>query len=164
MRSSHSVNRLIVCASILSATLILDQWTKSMASRLLAFQEPVEVIPTFFQLVLVHNPGATFGILSTTPAPYRNALFALISIGAFALLVYPFLRAPKGNYLAPAAIMCVAGGAAGNIIDRIRFGYVIDFLDFYIGQYHWPTFNIADSAITTGIGLLIIHMLMEEST
>jgi signal peptidase II len=146
------------------AILILDQVTKYWALQRLPPGLPVSVIDRVFALTLVMNPGLAFGMLGGMPAGWRW-LVALLSIGALAVLAMVGLRMlPGGGRLTPLALGLIFGGAVGNLIDRARFGAVIDFLDFYWRAYHWPAFNVADSAITVGVALLALRMLTAPSS
>jgi signal peptidase II len=149
-------------AVIAILVVVSDQITKHLAQIHLNPVISVTVIAPFFDLILVRNRGAAFGIMSGMADPYRMIVFSLISISAVLLLIYIYRSRPAGNRLIPCAIGLVAGGAVGNWIDRIRFGFVIDFIDWHAGTYHWPTFNIADSCITVGVTLLLIQMLLED--
>ncbi len=141
------------------AILVLDQLTKLWALRALIPGRPVPLIDGFFSLTLVMNPGLAFGMLSSTPTGWRW-LVALLSIGALAVLAVVGLRMlPGGGRLTPLALGLIFGGAVGNLIDRGRFGGVVDFLDFYWRGFHWPAFNAADSAITVGVALLALRLL-----
>ena len=144
--------------------LVLDQLTKAWALEALVPGRPVPVIDGFFSLTLVTNPGLAFGMLSTTPAGWRWVV-ALLSIGALTVLAVVGLRMlPGGGRLTPLALGLIFGGAVGNLIDRGRFGAVVDFLDFYWRSYHWPAFNAADSAITVGVALLALRLLTAPSS
>ena len=144
--------------------LVLDQLTKAWALQALMPGRTVPVIDGFFSLTLVTNPGLAFGMLSTTPAGWRWVV-ALLSIGALSVLAVVGLRMlPGGGRLTPLALGLIFGGAVGNLIDRGRFGAVVDFLDFYWRSYHWPAFNAADSAITVGVALLALRLLTAPSS
>jgi signal peptidase II len=139
--------------------LVLDVVTKYVVLQGLPLGRPVPVIEGFFSLTLVMNPGLAFGMLAETPAGWRW-LVALLSIGALAVLAVLGLRMlPTGGRLTPLALGLIFGGAVGNLIDRARFGAVVDFLDFHWRGYHWPAFNVADSAISVGVALLALRML-----
>ena len=143
--------------------LVLDQVVKYWALRRLLPGLPQPVIDGFFSLTLVMNPGLAFGMLAGVPTAWRW-LVALLSIGALAVLATVGLRMLSGGgRLTPLALGLIFGGAVGNLIDRARFGAVIDFLDFYWRGYHWPAFNVADSAITVGVALLALRMLAAPS-
>jgi signal peptidase II len=139
--------------------LILDQLTKFVALGRLSAGIPVSVIDGFFSLTLVMNPGLAFGMLSSTPTAWRWVV-ALLSIGALAVLSVVGARLlPAGGRVTRLALGLIFGGAVGNLIDRARFGAVVDFLDFYWRGYHWPAFNVADSAISVGVTLLAVRIL-----
>jgi signal peptidase II len=139
--------------------LILDQVTKWIALRRLPLGVPVSVIDHLFSLTLVMNPGLAFGMLASVPLGWRWVV-ALLSIGALGVLAAVATRLlPEGGWAAAVAVGMIFGGAAGNLIDRARFGAVVDFLDFYWRDWHWPAFNVADSAITVGVALLALRML-----
>jgi signal peptidase II len=145
------------------AVLLLDQVTKYWALQRLLPGIPRPVLDSLFSLTLVMNPGLAFGMLGGMPAGWRWVV-ALLSIGALGILAMLGLRMlPAGGWLTPVALGMIFGGAVGNLIDRGRFGAVIDFLDFYWRGYHWPAFNVADSAITVGVALLAFQMLRAPS-
>jgi len=135
-----------------AAVTLLDQATKQLVSRMLAAGEAVTVAP-FFDLVHVRNPGAAFSFLSDAPG-WQRELFIAIALAAIVWIVY-LLHKHARETLFCLALALILGGAAGNLIDRVAFGAVIDFLDFHLGGHHWPAFNAADSAITCGAALLI---------
>jgi len=140
--------------------LILDQITKLLALARLSPGMPVSVVDGFFSLTLVLNPGLAFGLLSSTPVAWRWVV-AVLSIGALAILGGVGMRMlPEGGWAARLAFGLIFGGAVGNLIDRGRFGAVVDFLDFYWRGYHWPAFNVADSAISVGVALLALRLLV----
>ncbi|HEV8267537.1 MAG TPA: signal peptidase II, partial [Thermoanaerobaculia bacterium] len=114
----------------------------------------VKVIPGFFDLTHVKNPGAAFSLFSQMESPFRGILLNSVAIGVFlAVLVYS-LKTPVDATRLQVGLSLVLGGAVGNLVDRFRFGSVTDFLEVYVGPHHWPTFNVADSAITVGVLLL----------
>jgi len=138
--------------------IIADQITKWWATDLLSSGR-ITVIKNFFYLTLVHNRGAAFGIF-----PGRNILFIVLSLLTIAALIFFYRSFFSGSSLARISGGLILGGAVGNLIDRFRFNYVVDFLDFQFGSYHWPAFNIADSAICVGVTLLIITVLLSKKT
>ena len=162
MRENEARSIILIPFVIGIFTVILDQWTKHYAVLNLSSMRPSTMIPGFFNLVLVRNPGAAFGMMSGMNPMLRTVLFGIVSLGAVFLLIHIYRGRKTGNLLIPVAIGMVGGGAAGNWIDRLRFGEVIDFLDFYYGTYHWPTFNFADTCISTGVALLLIHMFLDD--
>jgi signal peptidase II len=149
-----------LAAVTLVAVLILDQITKALALARLPPGLPVGIVDGFFSLTLVMNPGLAFGFLSSTPVTWRW-IVALLSIGALGVLGVVGLRLlPAGGWVSSLALGLIFGGAIGNLIDRARFGAVVDFLDFYWRGYHWPAFNVADSAISVGVTLLALKLLV----
>ena len=139
--------------------LVLDQLTKLVALRKLTLGLPVPVVDGFFSLTLVMNPGLAFGMLAEVPAGWRW-IVALASLMAMAVLFVLAVRLlPTGGWVTVLALGLIFGGAVANLIDRARFGAVVDFLDFYWRGYHWPAFNVADSAISVGVTLLAVRMV-----
>lgn len=138
------------------AMIVLDQLSKWWI--LSVVMQPPKRIPVtgFFDLVLVMNRGVSFGMLGGAPVWVTAALIVFAVLLAVALSIWMW-RAQ--NMLLALSLGLVVGGAIGNVIDRVRFGAVVDFLDFYVGSYHWPAFNVADSAITVGVILLILDSL-----
>jgi signal peptidase II len=146
-------------AVVAGVILVLDQATKLVALRHLMLGAPVPVVDGLFSLTLVMNPGLAFGMLAQTPAPWRWVV-ALLSLGALVVLLVLAVRlVPTGGVLTTLALGMIFGGAVGNLVDRARFGAVVDFLDFYWRSYHWPAFNAADSAISVGVTLLALRLL-----
>lgn len=138
--------------ALAGAVLALDVATKWAAVRWLAPNAVVEVTP-FLNLVLVYNPGAAFSLLADGE-PWQRAFFIALAAAASVWIVYLLHRHPEERGFA-AALALVLAGALGNLIDRVRLGAVIDFLDFHAFGWHWPAFNLADSAITCGAVLLV---------
>ncbi|MCY4209719.1 MAG: signal peptidase II [Gammaproteobacteria bacterium] len=134
--------------------IILDQVSKSMAVQWLTLHQALPVLPGF-NLTLVHNTGAAFSFLSEAGGWQRYFFIALTLVISLVLLVW-LTRLPAGKSMLACALALVLGGAAGNLWDRLHYGYVVDFLEVYYNQWSWPVFNIADSAITLGAALLIL--------
>jgi signal peptidase II len=143
--------------------LLLDQLTKALILKSFALHDSIPILRGYFNLTYVQNPGAAFGILSATDASIRGPFFVIVPALALGVIGYLFFRLPPRSTWIPTALSCVIGGAVGNLIDRFRFGYVIDFLDFH-WQYkaHFPAFNVADMAISVGVGVLILDLLFER--
>lgn len=136
---------------------ISDQWVKELVRGRFSLHETLPVIPGFFNMVYVRNTGAAWGMLGG-----MNLLLIAFSFVMLVLLVVfrkSFLSDTGAHRF---ALGCMAGGIVGNLLDRVRLGYVTDFLDFYIGPHHWPSFNIADSAICIGVGIYIITTTWAE--
>ncbi len=140
--------------------LVLDQATKLYVDANFRLHESVPVIDNVFHLTYVRNKGAAFGILSDSAV--RIPFFICVSIVAMLGILWYIRRIRNDQKLALTALSLVFSGAFGNLIDRIRLGEVIDFLDVFWRHYHWPAFNIADSAITVGVTLLLIDMWLED--
>ena len=138
---------------------LLDQITKTLITGLLSLHQSVEVIGGFFNIIYIRNPGAAFGILEGWGAA-RMIFLIVVSITALVVIIYLYSKSTER--LTAIALSLIAGGAAGNLIDRVRFGEVVDFLDFSLGGYHWPAFNVADSAITVGVVLMLAHALFKR--
>ncbi len=146
---------------ILVITIACDQLTKAWIVDSYRLYESVEIVPGFFNVVHVTNSGAAFSLLANVDSPWRHYFFLGIGTVAMVGLTVAFLKLRKVNRYYSLALALIAGGAAGNLIDRVRFGAVVDFLDFYVGRYHWPAFNVADSAICVGAGLFLILNIFE---
>lgn len=138
--------------------LVLDQWTKHAVVAALDLYQSVQVAP-FFNLTYVHNYGAAFSFLSSAGG-WQRWFFTAIAIVVSLMILWWLRQTPRNQVRLPVAFSFILGGAIGNLYDRLAHGYVIDFLDFYVGQWHWPAFNIADCAIFIGAVLLIIDMIV----
>jgi signal peptidase II len=139
---------------------LIDQVTKAAITQAFSLHENLEVIPGFFSLTHIRNTGVAFGMLSGQVTWLRTFLFSAISVLALAVIVWLFTLFPARRRGMRAALAMIFGGALGNLIDRLRFGAVVDFLDFYIGDMHWPAFNVADSAMSLGLGFLLVCALL----
>ena len=144
------------------AVIVLDQITKAAITEKLFMYGSYKVIDGFFSLVYVMNPGAAFGFLAGAPEIFRYLFFISVTVLAILLIIYYILKSKSQDVLMVISLTLIFGGAVGNLIDRIRFGAVVDFLDFYIGTWHWPAFNVADSAISIGAVLMISEMLVSR--
>ncbi|MCI1728905.1 MAG: signal peptidase II [Chiayiivirga sp.] len=141
---------------LLSVAIIgLDLWTKALALAHLQLHEPVPVIDGLLNWTLTYNLGAAFSFLSDAGG-WQRWFFSALAAGVSLLLVFWLSRLPRNDWRQAVPFALVIGGALGNLVDRVRFGHVVDFIDAYWGSYHWPAFNIADSAIVVGaIGLAL---------
>ncbi|WP_455200605.1 signal peptidase II [Kaarinaea lacus] len=137
--------------------IVLDQVTKSVATANLIMFQPVEVFPGF-NFTLMHNKGAAFSFLSDASG-WQRWFFTAIAIGVSIGILIWLKRLPSDHRLMAISLTFILGGALGNVYDRVLLGYVIDFIDVYYAEYHWPAFNIADSAIFVGACLLIFDSL-----
>ncbi len=138
--------------------IILDQASKLLIDHHLELYESIKLIP-FFQLTYVRNTGAAFSFLAQAGG-WQRWFFIILSISASIAICYWLKNMPKDRHWESAAWALVLGGALGNLIDRIAYGYVIDFLDAYYQHWHFPAFNVADSAITIGVGMLLIDVVL----
>lgn len=134
---------------VLLVTLIVDQVSKVVIQRVLAEGESVPVIPNIFHLTYIRNPGAAFGVFA-----YQTTFFILMTVLVIMFILVAYRRVPSGRRLVKLSMALIVGGALGNLIDRMRYGLVVDFLDFRI----WPVFNLADSAIVIGVSLLLLDI------
>ncbi|WP_305044717.1 signal peptidase II [Geoalkalibacter sp.] len=149
-----------ILLATLAVILPLDQLTKIYIDRRFALYESVTVIENFFNITYVRNPGAAFGILAESA--FRIPFFITIGLVATVGILWYISRLEPERKWLPLALALVLSGAVGNLIDRVRLGEVIDFLDVHWYQHHWPAFNVADSAITLGVGMLLIDLWREE--
>ena len=140
--------------------IVLDQWTKHIASTHLNYAEPLHVLP-FLNWTLLHNYGAAFSFLSDAGG-WQQYLFMGLAGAVSLVFVFWLMKMPKTIKVLPAAIALILGGALGNLIDRVTLGYVVDFVHVYYQNHNFPAFNVADSAITLGTILLLIDTLFLE--
>jgi signal peptidase II len=145
---------------IILAVVCIDQASKAWIIAHFSLHESWEIIPGLFNLTHLTNNGAAFGILAGQPALWRQIFF--IAIAGIALVCIWMIQRgfSQRSRVYSVALALIAGGAIGNLIDRIRWGFVVDFLDFYLSQSHWPAFNAADSAITVGVTLFVVYNLL----
>lgn len=146
-----------------AVALSLDQLTKLWIVRSLTFADRIPVIEGFFSITHVRNPGAAFSLFATSPEPFRRVFFIVVTLVAIALVFSFYRRLAPGERLSALALGLVLGGAVGNLVDRLVYGEVVDFLHFrLLGGYTWPDFNLADSFIVTGVGLLVLELFATE--
>jgi signal peptidase II len=139
--------------------LVLDQITKLLVFRLLPLYSVKEIIPGFFNLVHVHNTGAAFSMFAGTPSVWRQTVFVGLTVVIVIGLLVAYTKLERQDLGNRTAYSLIISGALGNLIDRVRLGEVIDFLDFYVGTYHWPAFNVADMGISMGAGIMLLTLL-----
>jgi signal peptidase II len=148
---------------ILSAVIILFDWlTKVWALSSLEYMKSIEVIPGFWNWTLVHNRGAAFSFLAQAGG-WQQWLFSALAVIISVACVIMLKKADRSDWRTALPLALIVGGALGNLIDRIRFGYVIDFVHWYYGSFHWPVFNLADSAISIAAVLLIAFSFRIEN-
>ena len=148
-------------ALIAGSVILIDQLTKLWVLSTFRLYESVPVIPGFFDLTYITNTGAAFGILAGDQNIWRQVFFVGMTLVAITVLCFAFRQYRDGGKLYVVAIGLVGGGALGNLVDRLRFGHVVDFLDFYIKGHHYPAFNVADSAITVGVSMFLLAGYLE---
>jgi signal peptidase II len=149
---------------IVATVVVLDQITKILVKQLMVLHESRTLVEGILSLTYVQNRGAAFGILSDADLPYQSWMFSIVSLLALIAIAIYAVRLPHSDRLAQTALSLVMGGACGNLIDRARHGYVIDFVDVYWKGHHWPAFNVADSCISVGVCLLLLDILRSPST
>ena len=157
-----STGRYLILSCIALTTIIVDQVSKAYIVQTMRLHESIPIIPGFFSLTYIRNPGAAFGILASSSTGFRLLFFAVTSLFALVLLGTIFFRLRADDWVGQLSIAAILGGAIGNLLDRLRFGEVVDFLDCYIKGYHWPAFNVADAAISVGVFFLILHFALEK--
>jgi len=145
--------------------IVFDQWTKFLVLGHFEYGETLPLIADFFSFTYVRNTGAAFGFLATANPTFRVPFFLLVPIIAMVVLGFLYRDLPANAKWRAMALGLVSGGAIGNLIDRIRLGYVVDFLDFhYRNVWYFPAFNVADSAICLGVGILLLTNFVSKET
>jgi signal peptidase II len=145
--------------SIAGVVVVLDQIVKAIVRRQIALNESITVIPGFFDLTRVHNTGTAFGFMNATDFPFKTVILTCVAVGALAALAIYAATLPANQWLARIGLALILGGAAGNLIDRIAEGYVVDFVDLYWSGWHFWAFNVADASITVGVALMILDLM-----
>jgi len=148
--------------AIAGPIIVLDQIVKAVIKQVIPLHQSITVIPGFFDLSHIQNPGGAFGLLSDQSPVIRVVVFIILSSVAVGMVFYLYCKTDESLPFLSIGFAMMMGGAVGNLIDRIRFGRVVDFLDFYIGSLHWPSFNVADSAVTVGIAIFLFHLLLNK--
>jgi len=144
--------------------LCFDLWTKNLIEENFSLYSFKTIIPGFLELTHTRNTGMAFGVLSDFASPQLPYILSTVSMIAFLLILTFALYSPVSKHRLQIGLMLVLGGAAGNLYDRLTHGFVTDFIDVAYKSYHWPTFNVADSAITIGMGFLLFEILKQESS
>ena len=152
----------VIYAAIALLVFVGDQSTKAIVESSIPERQVIPVIPGLFNITHVKNEGAAFGLFADSPAPWKTVLLIVISAALLATVVGVVWKTRRLQWEAGVGLSLILGGALSNLVDRIRMGRVVDFLDFYIRSYHWYTFNLADSAIVVGAGFLILQVLFVE--
>ena len=148
--------------SIIIGIVILDQITKWVVLIKMPLYESIPIIDNFFSLTHIHNTGGAFGLMANQSQLIRAILFLGLSTLSLGIIGYYYYKTPLQYTWLRVGLALIFAGAIGNLIDRFRIGEVVDFLDFYIGNYHWPAFNVADSSVSIGVVILLYHMIFKN--
>lgn len=157
----RSISRMII-AAIAVAVFLGDQATKAMVETSIPEHAVIPILPRFFNLTHTQNAGAAFGLFSDSPSFWKTALLIAVSAALLLTVVVIVWKSPRLQWEAGVGLALILGGALSNLVDRIRAGRVVDFLDVYFRGYHWPTFNLADSAIVVGAVFLVLQVIVSE--
>jgi len=161
MAFKHS--KYILLAVVAGLVVGLDQITKAAVQARIPLYATIPVIPGFFDLTHIQNPGGAFGFLAGQASGTRHLLFIGFAILAVVFILWFYHQLPERASSLGAGLSLILGGALGNLIDRFRYGQVVDFIDLYIGDMHWPAFNVADSAVTVGTAIFAYHVLIKRT-
>jgi len=159
-----STKKLVFLVGLVVFLVVLDQVTKHLVHTRFRLGETVPILTGFFNLTYIRNTGAAFGILAQADPVFRVPFFIAVPLAALGAILYVFRRLPPEDWRLSSALALVVSGALGNLVDRIRFGFVVDFLDFHWGYAaHFPAFNVADMAICVGVGALMLDFIIHPS-
>ncbi len=147
---------------IMALIIVGDQLTKLWILQNFALYDSTVIIPGLFNLTFLRNTGAAFGMFAGQPALFRQIFFITMAVVALVVIVLMQRKLGRQNMWYTISLAFISGGAVGNLIDRIAYGSVIDFLDVYIASHHWPAFNVADSGITVGVGIFLVTQFRED--
>ena len=151
-------NKYLQLLLVSNALIIIDQYTKFLVTLHVPLHFSIRVIDGFFSITHIRNPGVAFGLFAGQESELKVLFFIAISTVAIVAILYIFHQTPGSKRMVQIGLMLIFSGAIGNLIDRILYKEVIDFLDFYYQSFHWPSFNVADSCITVGVGLMILDL------
>ena len=149
--------------ALVASILLLDRWTKALIQKRFDLNESISVIDGFFNITYVRNTGVAFGIFDPLSLPAKSVVLSVFTAFAAVVVITYSVRSPLRNRLLQFALALILGGALGNLFDRVAYGYVVDFLEFYVRAYHWPSFNVADSTISIGVVLLALEIIRNEA-
>ncbi len=160
-KHAYTIQRI---AYVVIAVLIFvgDQVTKNIVKDSIPHGEVITVIPGFFNIIHTENSGIAFSLFAGASSSWKMVLLIAISMALLIAVVIVTWKSREMNWTTGVALALILGGASSNLLDRIRFGQVVDFLDVYYRSYHWPTFNLADSAIVVGAGLIILELFLSK--
>jgi signal peptidase II len=156
-QSARSIHLLIAVLVV-----ILDRWTKHLAATRISMYQHIQIIPGFFRLTHTENTGAAFSLFADSPSHWKTAMLIGFSVVAMIVVLLLLWKQSQALTMTGIALSLILGGAVGNLWDRVASGRVVDFLLFYVKQYQWPVFNLADSAIVVGASLLVIEILFHK--
>ncbi len=160
---SKNINNIWIRLVLISGFIVIaDQITKYIIKINFALYDNIIVIKNFFNITHILNPGGAFGFFATSSPEIRKFIFLFVSSFVALFILWFYKKCAENFIFLSYGLALIFGGAIGNLIDRFMYGKVIDFLDFYIGSLHWPAFNIADSAISIGMGILIYHIIFKK--
>ena len=160
---NSSRRKYLILFGLTGTVILLDQFTKLLILEKFRLGETVSVISGLFNLTYIRNTGAAFGLLAQSDPAFRVPFFIAVPLIALAAIAFIFRKIPSEDLKLSTALSLVVGGALGNLLDRVWLGYVVDFLDFHWQQqYHFPAFNVADSAICLGVGILMLDLFTRE--
>jgi signal peptidase II len=148
--------------ALVLAIVAADQVSKAVITDSLGLGQSMPLIPGLLHLTLVRNTGMAFGLLAGADIPFKAVLVTLLSVAAMGAVTYYALKSPQNERITRIGLTFILGGALGNIIDRVRLGYVVDFVDVFYGDTHWPAFNVADTCICIGVGLLLLDSIRKR--
>jgi signal peptidase II len=160
--STSKIERTIPFISLVGSVAALDQLTKYLLARAIPLNTGIPIIPGLLNLVHLHNTGGAFSVFAAPGSVWRRFIFIGLAIVVIAVIAYAYGKIGKKDYWTRVAYIFIAGGACGNLIDRIRLGEVVDFIDVYAGRWHWPAFNVADAALSTGAVMLLISLIRRK--
>jgi len=156
-------NKYLQLLLVSNALIILDQITKFIVSIHIPLHHSLAVVKDFLSITHIRNAGVAFGLFASQPSEYKALTFITVSTVAIVAILFIFHQTADAKRLVQIGLTLILSGAVGNLIDRVLHGEVIDFLDFQIRGYHWPAFNLADSCITIGVGMMIIDLFQQGS-
>ncbi len=162
LRIMERIKKHFLFIAVSAAVVAADQAAKWVILHLVPLHKTITVIPGFLNIVHFRNPGGAFGLFAAQSGFALGMVFFIITLVALGLIIYLYKQTPAGERLLAAGLAFVFGGATGNLIDRLRFGNVVDFIDLYVKDFHWPAFNVADSAITLGIVIFAFYVIFRK--
>jgi len=161
MNKPHAMRKFHLLIAVF--VVLLDRMTKLAVARNISLHDSIQIIPDFFRITHVENRGAAFGLFADSPSEWKIAMLVLFSVIALVIVSTLLWRNSHSMNTTGIGLSLILGGAVGNLWDRLLSGRVVDFLLFYVGEYQWPAFNVADSAIVVGAGLLVIEILFAKT-